>query len=316
MRLLTLVMAYNDKEVIEASIEHILAQTHPIDKIILVDNGSTDGTATRVPEESVTILVNEKNFGTSGAFITGFQYAKSHGYDWMWVLDADSRPRTDALKQLVLLYESFASELQNTIGVLSSSQLIVPVNRLFQGRRLTPGGPRHPIVDPKVNYIDCDAVIWSGSLVRIEAVDIAGLPRVGLTSPYHDFSFDCGDTEFFFRIKQSGFRIIVHKLSMIEHPIGNGIITRVFGRLFMSTNHPPWRRYTFFRNLVYFWIYVYPKKNWLALSLWFFYRLASYCIGILLLETNRKAKLLACLIGTWEGLFGCIDGDLDEGKLS
>src|SRR6059036_3528153 len=126
MNVLAHVHAFNDSSVIDRALQALLDQTYPLQQILLVDNGSTDSTLQRSFPSAVRVIRRPTNLGPSGACTTGFQYAMAHGYDWMWVLDADSVPRRDALRKLVELYDSFDSQAKSEIGVLSCSHLLVP----------------------------------------------------------------------------------------------------------------------------------------------------------------------------------------------
>lgn len=103
MRILGHIHTFNDEEVIDGTLAALLEQTYPLEEIILVDNASTDATLKRSFPDKVTIIRHEKNLGTSGTVITGFKYALSKNFDWIWVFDADSVPQKDALEEASIL---------------------------------------------------------------------------------------------------------------------------------------------------------------------------------------------------------------------
>ena len=111
MRVLVQVHTWNDADVIGVALQAILQQTLAAEEILIVDNGSTDGTPELNYPSIVTIIRHRLNLGTSGAVKTGLEYALAHGYDWIWVLDADSVPRPDALELLTRLAESGSGRL-------------------------------------------------------------------------------------------------------------------------------------------------------------------------------------------------------------
>ena len=75
------------------------AQTHPADEVIVVDNGSTDGTAESVGGRATVIRLTE-NLGFARAVNLGIQAAQG---DWVGILNNDVEPRADWLE---LLYKS------------------------------------------------------------------------------------------------------------------------------------------------------------------------------------------------------------------
>ncbi len=302
MKILGHIHTFNDEEIIDLSLEALLVQTYSVDRIVVVDNGSTDNTVRRPFPPHVVVIQHRQNLGTSYAVKTGLQYALVNQYDWMWVLDADSLPREDALQKLVALYESFDLETRSHIGLLSCSQVLTPSTTLFHGRCLTPGGPRLPKSDSNQLYCECDSTIWSGSLFSLQAVRVVGLPRCGEMGCWEDLSLDYGDLEFSYRIRRAGYKVVVHRFSIIDHAVGKTKEVRVLGFPLVTTNHSAARRYLFFRNLVYFWLYLYPRRNWVMLGVWFAYRVGLTILGILIGEQDRARKMLACGRGVWDGL--------------
>jgi len=290
------------EEALKRLVGALRIQTYPIKEIIVVDNGRSRETPDEIFAGDVTVIRHPRNLGTSGAVATAFEYAQARGYGWMWVLDQDTIPNPDALEKLVELYHSFDSALQQQTGILSSLVVLYPTDIVIHGRRLTRCGTRPTRVDPNKTYYECDATIWSGSLYNLQAVQKVGLPRFGVNGCWEDFCLDYGDIEFSFRIKQAGYKILGHNLSRIVHPVGETKHVRVFAHTIYSTNHSPFRRYLYFRNMVYFWLYLYPNKNLFAVVLYMIYRLFMNCAKICLLENHRCRKIHASLLGVWDGL--------------
>ena len=301
MRILGHIHTLNDEDVIERAIEALARGTYPVAEILVVDNGSTDRTLDRISSRAVTILRHTNNRGTSGAVATGFQYALSKGYDWVWVLDADSVPRKDALEKLVELYSSLSAEAQSEIGILSS--VMDPALRVppIDYGLLTTTGPRPAKIDASQPYCECDCTIWSGSLFNLQVVRKVGLPRVGGGGFWDDLSLDWGDIEFTYRIKQAAHRILVHRASIMDHPIGASTQRSVFRRTVVTTNHLPVRRYLYFRNMVYFWLYVHSQRSLVRIVAHLWARILIALAKIVTMEDERLAKVGAVLRGAWDG---------------
>jgi GT2 family glycosyltransferase len=310
VRILVQVHTWNDADVVGATLEAVMQQTRAVAEIVLVDNGSSDGTAELPYPGKVTVIRHPLNLGTSGSVRTGIEYARAHGYGWLWVLDADSVPRTDALELLARLAEDGGPE-HREIGVVCASHNLVRLGQMLRGRLLTPGGPRLPRLPQCRSYVECDSVIWSGALINIAVVDHVGLPRAGSQGCWEDLSLDYGDTEYTYRIHRAGYKILVHCNSIIDHPVGGGLHRCILGWDLYSTNHPAFRRYLYFRNLVFFWLRIYHRRNWPMLLVWFGYRLTMILAGIVLLERERSRKLKACFRGIGDGLCSRLHRNFD-----
>jgi glycosyltransferase involved in cell wall biosynthesis len=76
MRITAVVAAYNSERWIRETLEAILGQTRPPDEIVVVDDGSTDGTADELARFGDAIrIVNRPNGGCPAAFNTAFANA-------------------------------------------------------------------------------------------------------------------------------------------------------------------------------------------------------------------------------------------------
>jgi len=96
---------FNGAAVIGRAVESILAQTHAAHEIILVDDGSTDGTRDVIMElvnanHSIKAILLEQNGGASRARNHGFDAATG---DWVAIIDGDDSWRPNRLERMVAL---------------------------------------------------------------------------------------------------------------------------------------------------------------------------------------------------------------------
>jgi len=70
---------------------------------IVVDNGSTDDSVTRirVAHPDALVLESGNNLGFAGGNNIGIRYALAHGADYVWLLNNDTKPDSEALPALV-----------------------------------------------------------------------------------------------------------------------------------------------------------------------------------------------------------------------
>ncbi len=91
-----MIAVYNGAETIARAIDSVLAQTHPAQEIIVVDDDSTDNTADEVrPFSSRVRYLSQANAGVSAARNTGAEAATG---DWLAFLDADDWYYPDRLR--------------------------------------------------------------------------------------------------------------------------------------------------------------------------------------------------------------------------
>jgi glycosyltransferase involved in cell wall biosynthesis len=87
MKISVVIAAYNASATIERAVRSVLAQSRRADEILVVDDGSTDGTADIVRQFGSEVrLLSQANGGASVARNTGIQNASG---EWVAFLDAD-----------------------------------------------------------------------------------------------------------------------------------------------------------------------------------------------------------------------------------
>jgi dolichol-phosphate mannosyltransferase len=134
-RALVIVPTYNERENITRLIGAILEQDDRLE-ILVVDDGSPDGTGEIVDsimqhEPRVNILKRPHKMGLGTAYIAGFEWALSQGYDFVFEMDADFSHDPAHLSQ-------FLGAIENADLVLGSryrnGKVTVvnwPINRLL-----------------------------------------------------------------------------------------------------------------------------------------------------------------------------------------
>jgi hypothetical protein len=104
--------AYNEEESIGDVIRELLGEGLGLD-ILVVDDGSKDGTRDRLRGLPVHVISHPINLGYGVAVQTGFKYAALRGYDFLVLMDADGQ---HIPSQVRLLLEELDMERDIVIG--------------------------------------------------------------------------------------------------------------------------------------------------------------------------------------------------------
>jgi len=99
MKIVAAVVTYNRKELLGRCIDHLQTQSRPPDKILIINNASTDGTQEMLKERGV-FFITQENLGSAGGWRRSIQYAIDENYDAVWLMDDDGYPHKDALAKL------------------------------------------------------------------------------------------------------------------------------------------------------------------------------------------------------------------------
>lgn len=107
---------WNNRQFIETCLEHLRAQSYPSVEIIVVDNGSTDGSDELLRERyagCITLIRLETNTGFTGGMNRGI--AASHG-DYVVILNSDAFLHPDFIARAVQAFETPGNERVGVVG--------------------------------------------------------------------------------------------------------------------------------------------------------------------------------------------------------
>jgi dolichol-phosphate mannosyltransferase len=115
---LVIIPTYNEKENIEKMVRKVFSLTKPF-HLLIIDDGSPDGTASIVKklmgEFHGRLFLEERTgkLGLGTAYIHGFKWGISKGYDFLFEMDCDFSHNPD---DLIRLYQACAEGSDVSIG--------------------------------------------------------------------------------------------------------------------------------------------------------------------------------------------------------
>ncbi len=144
MKISVIIPAYNAAKWLPAAVASIRAQTRPADEVLIVDDGSTDGTELLCREFAPEVrYVRRINGGLAAARNTGVTATTG---DWLLFLDADDVLLPDALASLSA--EAVSSDAGVVYGFVLQRQAD-PTDTKLHGRPYAVG---HPPVPAKAHF--------------------------------------------------------------------------------------------------------------------------------------------------------------------
>lgn len=288
----TIIVTYNRKALLMRCLAAVAGQTRKPDRILIVDNASTDGTRELLHSEGwlsrsdVELLALKDNTGGAGGFSAGLKRATEIGTGWTWMMDDDAEPCPDALE--VLLNRPLSSENLYGSAAVAGELLSWPMS--------SPGGkPEDTIytVEQLPKQLDVQFIPFLGILVSCEMVRRIGLPDAG-------FFLAADDVEYCLRAREAGAKIILVGSSRIAHPASERYRLWLPGRPFYSLRITPWKRYYDVRNRIFVARRYHGSKLWYSTLPGSFLRL----FATLWHEKNRWQQIKAFYAGVIDGLLG------------
>jgi GT2 family glycosyltransferase len=196
--------------------------TYPHLSVIVVDNGSTNDSVARIRAAHADILLLESgtNLGFAGGNNIGIRYALARGADYVWLLNNDTKPATDALSALVA-----KALTDRRIGAVASICYYADAPSLVEawaGTRvnLWIGYVRNSTEPHEDDWFE--ALYGASLLIARAAIEDAGLLDEG-------FFLYWEETEFCLRLRKEGWRLAAAPDSRVLHKVnastgGNTVI--------------------------------------------------------------------------------------------
>ncbi|MFP4527816.1 MAG: glycosyltransferase [Candidatus Kapaibacterium sp.] len=229
----TVVITYNRIEFLKDLIVALRSQTRRPDKIIVVNNSSSDGTGEWLAGQSDLDVITQPNVGSSGGQYTGFKAALATGYDWIWAMDDDVLPAGNCLEKMLEKAETgsiyaplrIAHEgnvyMNDTIGLNLSEPFKSIWTEILSEKHLDR------------ELIRAEGITFEGPMMPREVVEKLGLPE-------KKFFIYADDTEYFARAKGAGIDCWLVRDAHLQRRLPGYFDPADFG----------WKHYYMIRNII------------------------------------------------------------------
>ncbi len=299
------VVTYNRSALLVECLDALLRQSRPVDKIVLIDNASSDDTVAVL--EAGGYLTNPRidytrlssNTGGAGGFHEGMKRAYDLGSDWIWVMDDDAEPYDDALEKMAPGFE-----VKTIVGVAS-----LPIGQ--DGRQqpehrgwleLHSSKQRaHRPLDPKelTGNVEINFASFVGLAVHRSAIEKIGLPK-------RELFIKGDDLEYCVRLAALGPLLLIPD-SKIRHKDGVSANYERRRRLGYTSSRVPidklWLNYFSLRNLL--WIRRQHAGSAIA-ALFALRQYSRHILGILMFDSHRLLRsrfYWNAIADAWGGVF-------------
>jgi GT2 family glycosyltransferase len=207
-------------------------QTYKPERIVVVNNSSTDGTAEFLKTCSNIEVLTQPNTGSSGGQFTSAEYCYERGSEWIWLMDDDVIPRADCLENLV---KNLSTERIHVPLRLNPDGLVNQGDTLELNYTNPFKSVWRQIISPdipKEEYIPAQGITFEGPLFHRSLINKIGLPE-------HDFFIYGDDTDYFSRAIKKGYKPYI-----VSHAISDRLLPVIEGNKF------DWKSFYMIRNQI------------------------------------------------------------------
>lgn len=188
--------------------------------VVVVDNGSTDGSADRIRAAypAVNLIEIGDNLGYAEGNNVGIHWALAHGADYVFILNNDTVVATDSLSRLI-----WVAETDSAIGILGPTMYCVPTtNTLFAlgsmikwaKGSLVHRGMFQPLSVVRLPSVPepVDFIIGCAVLIRRNCIE-----TIGYFNPSYYLNFE--DVEWGVLAQRNGYRVLHVPDAAIWHKV-------------------------------------------------------------------------------------------------
>lgn len=252
--------------------ENISAIRPQVDKIVLIENGSSDLAYLDSFTYDLELIVNNENMGIAYALNQVMQFAQKQGAEWALTLDQDSVVPNN----LIYTYLQLIS-LAN-VGMISCKI----VDRNF--------GETAELKNKISGYEEVLMCITSASMLKVSAWNEVG----GFAN---EFFIDSVDFDMCLLLREHGYKIIRTYDTVLLHEVGHSQLRKLLGKEYLVYHHAPIRYYYMIRNN----IYLGKRHHFLFHAI---LRACRQLTMVLLYEDKKSVKLNLMLKGIYHAIIG------------
>lgn len=285
MNIIAVVVTYNRLELLMKGIQ-ALRSNSPLTGIIVVNNGSTDGTHEWLEQQSDLEVIHQDNVGGSGGFYIGIKAAYEKGADWIWCMDDDVFPHQDCLEKLLPYTKD------PNIGILSPCRLLEGKVFTHEFQKYDFSNPLASMHGKKLSKLQIEKATeivgadFEGPFIKREVVEQIGLPNKDL------FIF-CDDTDYCLRAHLAGFKLLYVPEALMDKHLFFSQDT------WTSRNQKKkWKRYYQVRNEAY--LNHHYGKNWGIKYIRSLIGVLGYIIPALITMPFSKAWQMKDIATLWQ----------------
>lgn len=190
------VVTYNRLDCLKQCLQALRMQSRKTFDIIVVNNGSTDGTKDFLDSQKNIITIHQQNLGGAGGFYAGMKYMMEHEkYTHLWLMDDDGIPDEDELNNLLIGMDEHSLGYANAlaIDVVSKSKTCAGENLELISKESTLHGHLYPFngalykrsVIEKVGLIKKEMFIWGDEQEYMSRAVHSGIDLITVTKAIH-----------------------------------------------------------------------------------------------------------------------------------
>lgn len=238
-----IILNWNNYEDSAECLESLKEVEYSNHRVIVVDNGSTDGSGDRLADEYdwCEFVFNETNRGFPGGVNVGIRAAQKHDTDYVLLLNNDAVIDANALREMVSVGES-----NDDAGIVSSlildydDEIVHDAGREFVFHTLEYENPYQGRSESSLaGTHEVEGISGCCMMVKSELIN-----QIGVLND-EQFFFGGEDIDYCLRAKNAGWRIIVQLDAPVYHKVNSTAGSDSEFKEYHQTRNKLWMGYSY-----------------------------------------------------------------------
>ncbi|WP_304154116.1 glycosyltransferase [Phocaeicola plebeius] len=275
IKTLVVIVTYNRLSDLKACVNALSLQTYKYFDIVVVNNGSTDGTKEWLESKKELIVINQANLGGAGGFYSGMKFMLDHDYENIILMDDDGIPDKSEIENLICSYQ----EVARTVGkeIILNALVVNKEDSRYTSFSWARGSKRTNLVkDLQKDLYFNDIHPFNGTLIKRSTIEKIGMIKKEM--------FIWGDEkEYMARAIHNNIGLYTLTTALHYHPKEKGIKGNVIPGIkkYQILVKPAHMSHFYYRNEGFIY-YNYPakrRKMWLFCTANILYNLTHFRFG-------------------------------------
>lgn len=180
MNFTVVIVTYNRLNLLKECIDKLLIQSYPVNKIVIVNNDSSDGTKEFLErfmdDDRFKIYNSDANNGGAWGFYKGLELVKKYNFDYVLLIDDDAIVEND-------FFEVMNKNIKKYSGYSAYSSTVYVENDIDVGHRMKLVNKLFVKFKPihkglySTDCFECDTATFCGLLLKKDIIKKIGLPE-------------------------------------------------------------------------------------------------------------------------------------------
>lgn len=282
-----IIVTYNPN--FDQLINLVLSLDEQVDGITIIDNASFSFdwekfTSLSLNNLKLDLVKLDSNTGLGGGLNIGINLARQSKIPFVLLLDQDSLPSKEMVKNLHDAYEKLSA---NKKIAAVGPRFKDPISGLISQFK-------HKKYSVESNFSKVDFLITSGTYINVKVFEVVGMMN-------EDLFIDYVDAEWCFRAADSNLEIFGVNNALMIHSLGERRKRLWFLRWRNISFHNPFRYYYIYRNFIILIFQSYIPLSWKLIC---FIKLAGLFVVVGIFADEKFSSIKMALKGMKDGLLG------------